>query len=107
MTPNNVILVLHGVPYEYDKIEILNCLYIPTSVINKICTHCMDEEQQRNQLVHYWINWSPYASWSLLLGRLLWLEMENALKLAKKYFRRAPGNYKQWLREYNNIVKIQ
>ena len=86
-----MLLVLSEVPHKYDQED--SCLYVPPSVIQMICSHCDGEEQQRNQLVHYWISVSPYASWSQLAGRLMWLTMESALALAKSYIRIEPGIY--------------
>ena len=88
-----MLLVLSEVSCEYDSDQGYNCLYTPSSVVQMICKHCDGEEQQRNQFVQYWISVSPYASWSQLAGRLLWLRMDSALVLAKNYIRIEPGVY--------------
>ena len=72
--------------------NIYECLYIPSSVIEIICDHCHDEDGQKNQLVQYWRCTSPYASWSLLAGRLRWMKEECALIAAMKFIQKAPGN---------------
>ena len=72
--------------------NIYECLYIPSSVIEMICGHCHDEDGQNSQLVQYWRCTSPYASWSLLAGRLRWMKEECALKAAMRFVQKAPGN---------------
>ena len=72
--------------------NIYECLYIPSSVIDKICRHCHDVDGQKNQLVQYWRYTSPYASWNLLAGRLRWMKEECALTAAMRFVQKAPGN---------------
>lgn len=84
LSHENVITVLKTAdPY--------NCLYIPASVILLIRDYCKIPKEQINQLVHYWRSVSPYASWSLLAGRLLWLGEKIALEEAKRFIQREPG----------------
>lgn len=68
-------------------------LYIPYDIKGKVREHCAHdgEKQRRNQLVHYWISVSPYASWSWLAGQLHLNKEESALAAAKIYVQRAPG----------------
>ena len=65
-------------------------LYISTHVVQMVRENCVDEEEE-NQLVQYWIDFSPYASWSILGGRLLWLAENTALEMAKKFIKSRPG----------------
>ena len=52
--------------------------------------HCGNDEEQRNELISYWLQSSPYAldSWKWLSGRLHCHKEESA---AKRYVHRSPG----------------
>ena len=80
---------------EYTSYPIQNpahaWLYISRHVAQMIRENCVDEEEQKNQLVQYWIDFSPYASWSILGGRLLWLEEHPALEVARNFIKTRPG----------------
>ena len=84
LSHENVIAVL-------ETADPTDCLYIPSSVISLIIDYCKTSKEQISQLVHYWRSVSPYASWSLLSGRLLWLSEKTALKEAKRFIQREPG----------------
>ena len=70
---------------------------IPNSVRNKIREHCNhdDEQQQRDECIHYYRKYSPYPlwGWGYLGGELHYQEDEVALTAAKAYIQKAPGTY--------------
>ena len=71
--------------------------------INRVCRG--DEEQQREQHIHYYITCSPYAlmGWSHIAGDLHYREEETAERAAKDYVQRAPGTYGCGMCMYWNI----
>ena len=74
-----------------DKLR--GCLNIPGSVSKKIRESCDDEKHERDELLHYWRNFSCFSlwSWTFLGGRLHYYGEETALTAAKAYIQRAPG----------------
>ena len=86
LTSDNVAKIL-----EYSSYDAHFCLHIPDCVVEILRKNCFDAEEQRSQLVQYWIDYSPYASWSILGGRLLWLKENTALEVAKKFVKTRPG----------------
>ena len=67
------------------------CLDLSGSVSKKIREHCDGNEQQRNQLMQYWRNVAPDASWSWLAGQLHHNQEEECLMAIKRHVKRAPG----------------
>ena len=70
------------------------CLDLPANVRWRIDDDCGDdEEQQREQCIHYYITCSPYAlmGWSHIAGNLHYEGEETAERAAKDYVQRAPG----------------
>ena len=76
---------------DMDKLRI--CLNIPDSVWEKIRERCDDEKHERDELLHYWMNFSCFSlwRWTFLGGRLHYWGEETALTAAKAYIQRAPG----------------
>lgn len=65
-------------------------LLVPDSVTKWIKVHC-NPDDERNQIVHYWISTSPKASWTWLAGWLHFFEKEAAVASLKGYIDKAPG----------------
>ena len=91
LTHSNVATVVSSV--SVDRLR--SCLHVPDSVKRKIFNHFIDEDQRRDQIIHYWRNTYPFheASWAWLAGRLHWCEETTALTAAKIFFKRVPGVY--------------
>ena len=87
LTHSNVATVLSSVRVDCLK----DCLRLPHSVKFKIFHHCIDEDQRRDQLIHYWRSTSHEASWMRLAGQLHYKEETTALTAAKRFVNRAPG----------------
>jgi hypothetical protein len=73
--------------------NLMDCLSIPFNVRRKIREYSRDEEQQRDETIHYYLKTSPYAmwGWGYLGGELHLWEKAAALTAAKAYIQRAPG----------------
>ena len=77
-----------------DTGDLRGCLNIPDDVsIGIDHDYGNDEEQRREQHIHYYITCSPYAllGWSHIAGRLHYGQEEAAERAAKDYVQRAPG----------------
>ena len=74
--------------------DLRECLDIPGPVSGRIVDdYGDDEEQRREQHIHYYITCSPYSlmGWSHIAGRLHYEGEETAERAAKDYVQRAPG----------------
>ena len=92
LTHSNLTTVLSHV---VDIKNLMNCLNIPDSVVEKIREHSKDEDQQRDECIRYFQKYSPYSmwGWGYLGGELhYWGGEEAALTTAKAYIQRDPGN---------------
>ena len=87
LTHSNVASLLSSVSVDW----LVNFLRLSLRVSGKIFDHCTDEDQRRDQLIHYWRNTSPEASWTWLAGELYHEEETTALTAAKRFVNRAPG----------------
>ena len=72
-----------------------SCLSVPASVQMKLQQQCDNDEERRNELISWWLQYSPYAldSWKWLSGKLLYWEEESALVAAKRYIHQTPGTF--------------
>ena len=69
-------------------------LNIPLNLSSRIDNDCGDDEEQiREQHIHYYITCSPYAllGWSQIAGELHYMEEETVERAAKDYVQRSPG----------------
>ena len=68
-------------------------LRVPDSVQEKLGQQCDNDEEQRNEVISWWLQSSPYAldSWKWLSGQLLYWGEESALAAAKRYIHQTPG----------------
>ena len=91
LTHSNLAAVMETVAVQ--RLE--DCLSVPGSMEVKLEQQCDNDEEQRNELISWWLQFSPYAldSWKWLSGRLLYWEEESALAAAKRYVHQTPGTY--------------
>ena len=70
-------------------------LNVSRSVRDKLRQQCHDDEERRNELISWWLQYSPYAldSWKWLSGQFLHWEEKNALDATKRYIYELPGTY--------------
>lgn len=92
LTYDNIAVILgQNISYGHP-IDI--CLHIPERVVENIARdNYGDSEEQKSQSLQYWLDYSPYTSWSIICGRLLWLNENRALEVAKKFIKTKPGLY--------------
>ena len=68
-------------------------LNLSESVRKKLRKQRSDGMEHRNELISWWLQFSPYAldSWKWLSGQFLYWEEESALAAAKRYIHKSPG----------------
>ena len=66
-------------------------LGVPRTICKKIHEQSSTTAQEREELIHYYLSYSPYASWSHLAGWLFYKQHHNALSAAKKFIKAEPG----------------
>ena len=74
--------------------RVWECLDIVAHINSRIDNNCGDdEEQRREQHIHYYITCSPHAliGWSHIAGQLHFRGKETAERAAKDYVQRTPG----------------
>ena len=89
LTHSNLAAVLETV--AVDKLEA--CLCVPIIVWRKLKQQCDNDEERRNEVISWWLQFSFYAfdSWKCLSGQLLFWGEESALAAAKRYIHHTPG----------------
>ena len=51
----------------------------------------LQKKEYRSEIIRYFIEYSPYASWSFIAGRLYYLEEHKALSIAMTFIKGTPG----------------
>ena len=61
--------------------------------MQQILENDSSERENRETVVNLWLQYSPYASWTTLAGRLFFYEEKQTLEAVSKYFdRESSGN---------------
>ena len=68
-----------------------SCFDVPPGKMKEIEQSTPDEAQRREQIMKYWLSYSPFASWEWLAGSLYYNQEERALKAVKPFVRTNPG----------------
>jgi hypothetical protein len=68
-------------------------LNLSRNVRETLRQQCFDDVERRNELISWWLQYSPYAldSWNWLSGQFLYWEEESALAAARRFINQAPG----------------
>ena len=67
LTPSNVMREVREVEDWWGKWGLGRCLFVPQSKREEIRQKFPDEMEQKKQLITYWINTDPLASWRRLI----------------------------------------
>ena len=96
LTHANVSTVTATVPL--GEIDLSNGGELGELVLSLPVSKCMEIHQQssttaeeRERLIHYYLNYSPYASWSHLASRLYCGQHHDALSAARTFIKTEPG----------------
>ena len=92
LTHANISTVMATVPLEDDELG-MSVLLVPGNKCEEIHQQSSSAAQERERLIHYYLNYSPYASWSHLAGRLYRRQHHDALSATRKFIKREPGEF--------------
>ena len=93
LTHANISTVTATVPLEHDELG-GRVLGVPESKREEIHQQSSSAAEERERLIHYYLNYSPYASWSHLAGMLYRGQHHDALSSTRKFIKREPGEFK-------------
>ena len=71
--------------------QLERCLNVPYSKQDKIREKTSTSAEYREGLINYFIQYSPYATWSDLSGELYDYECPEAVAAARRFIKRTPG----------------
>ena len=66
-------------------------LDVPSSKLREIREKTSTSAEYREELINYFIQYSPYATWGDLSGRLYQYECPEAVAAARRFIKRTPG----------------
>ena len=100
LTLENISTVTATVPLEDDELggEVLS---VPDNEREKIHQQSSTAAEEREKLIRYYLNYSEYASWGRLAGRLYRKQHHDALSAAKRFIKTEPGEF-----VYNNVNQL-
>ena len=71
--------------------RLMYCLQIPDSKREEIQQQCTTEKDQREKILQWYLDCSPFADFTDLAGELFFVEEKSALEQVKKYVQRVSG----------------
>ena len=92
LTHVNISTVTATVPLEDNELG-WRVLDISESKCNKIHQQSSIAAEERESLTHYYLNNSPYASWSHLAGKLYCRQHHDALSAVRRFIQTEPGEF--------------
>ena len=97
LTLENISTVTATVPLEDNELGLV-VLLVPLSEYKEIRQQNSTAAEERERLIRYYLNYSPYASWGHLAGRLYRGQHHDALSAARRFIKLEPGEF-----ECNNV----
>ena len=92
LTHANISTVIATVPLEDDELG-LRVLGVPERKRKEIHQQSSTATEERKSLIHFYLNYSPYASWSRLAGRLYCRRHHDALSAVRGFIKPEPGEF--------------
>ena len=92
VTHENISTVTATVPLEDDKLGGA-VLLVPRSECEEIRRQSSTAAKERERLIRYYLNYSPYANWGHLAGRLYLGQHHDALSAARRFIKTEPGEF--------------
>ena len=74
-----------------DDDKLATILHVPYSIQGKIREKTSTSAHFREGIIEYYIQYSPYATWDGLAGKLYYEECGEALAAARRFIKRTPG----------------
>ena len=88
------------VPLEGDELG-GRILLVPVRERDEIRQQSSTASEERERLISYYLNYSEYASWGDLAGRLYRGQHHDALSAARRFIKTEPGEF-----VCNNIINL-
>ena len=92
LTLENISTVTATMPLEHDELGKV-VLSVPESEHEEIRRQSSTAAEERERLIRYYLNYSPYASWGDLAGRLYRRQHHDALSAARRFIKTEPGEF--------------
>ena len=92
LTLENISTVTATVPLEADELG-EGVLLVPRSEYEEIHRQSSTAAEERETLIRYYLNYSEYASWGHLAGRLYRGQHHDALSAARRFIKTEPGEF--------------
>ena len=92
LTLENISTVTATVPLKGDKLG-GSVLLVPRSKCEEIRRQSSTAAEEREKLISYYLNYSEYASWGDLAGRLYREQHHDALSAARRFIKTEPGEF--------------
>ena len=92
LTLENISAVTATVPLE-DRELGEKVLLVPRSECEEIRRQSSTAAEERERLIRYYLNYSPYANWGDLAGRLYRGQYHDALSAARRFIKTEPGEF--------------
>jgi hypothetical protein len=90
LTHENISTVTATVPLEDDELGGV-ILSVPEIERQNIHRQSSTAAEEREGLIHRYLNYSEYASWDDLASRLYYREHHDALSAARRFIKTEPG----------------
>ena len=94
LTHANISTVTATVPLEHNELgqRVLE-VRVPGTKYKEIHQQSSTAAEERDRLIHCYLNNSPYASWSHLAGRLYHRQHHDALSAVRGFIKTEPGEF--------------
>ena len=92
LTHANISTVTATVPLEDDELG-GRVLGVPESKCKEIHQQSSTAAEEKERLIHHYLNISPYASWSHLAGGLYCRQNHDALSAVRRFIKTEPGEF--------------
>ena len=92
LTHANISTVTATVPLEDDELGFW-VLRVPEDKYKEIHQQSSTATEERENLIHFYLNNSPYASWSHLAGKLYSRQHHDALSAVRRFIKTEPGEF--------------
>ena len=92
LTHANISTVTATVTLQGDELGD-QVLLVPWTKCKEIHQQSSSAAEERARLIHYYLNYSAYASWSHLAGRLYSRQHHDALSVARRFIKTEPGEF--------------
>ena len=92
LTLENISAVIATVPLAGNGLG-EKVLIVPVSECENIRRQSFTAAEERERLIHYYLNYSEFANWGHLAGKLYRGQHHDALSAARRFIKTEPGEF--------------